>query len=513
VDEDKDKLPIVLLLIKSVNKQALSKPLIGLFDSGSSNTYIKRSALPRGCTPTRIPTMKFATLAGNMESSLKVTLDYLSFPEFFKQRFLTEIEAYVFDAPCRYDVIVGRDVLKEIGVELNFKNQSIIWDDCIVAMRVYPRSESNEQVAEPSPAEMLFLDHLEYDIEQCDCGCDETVCSDSGSEMSEVEVNLLNDECLHSDQGNDQAEVMEEENAATLGYKSKTILPSKYEGASVQEVVRKCTHLSQKQQNELAEVLEKYKALFTPKLGRYPHEKIHLELREDAIPHQSKAYTVPKRHEEVFKEELNRLVKIGVLERTGRSEWIAGTFVIPKKDGRVRWISDFRALNAALKRKVYPLPVIGDILKRRTKYQYLTKIDLSLCYYTYELDDESSDLCTIATPFGLYKYKRLAMGISQAPDVAQQIIEEVLDGIEDTEKYIDDIATFGQDWSSHLKTIDTILSRLLENGYTVNPLKCEWGIKESDFLGHWFTPDGVKPWTKKVEAIVAMKEPTNVTEL
>jgi hypothetical protein len=36
---------------------------------------------------------------------------------------------------------------------------------------------------------------------------------------------------------------------------------------------------------------------------------------------------------------------IEVLEKCGASEWGAGSFIIPKKDGRVRWVSDFRQLN------------------------------------------------------------------------------------------------------------------------------------------------------------------------
>ena len=60
----------------------------------------------------------------------------------------------------------------------------------------------------------------------------------------------------------------------------------------------------------------------------------------------------------MFKEELNHLISIGIIEKARRSEWIAGTFIVPKKDGQVWWITDFQGLNKSLKRKVYPLQKI-----------------------------------------------------------------------------------------------------------------------------------------------------------
>ena len=134
-------------------------------------------------------------------------------------------------------------------------------------------------------------------------------------------------------------------------------------------------------------------------------------------------------------------------------------------------------------------------------------------YYTFEFDDESAELCTINTPYGLYRYKRLPMGVSQAPDIAQEITERVLDGIEDVEKYIDDIALFSNDWKSHVQPLDTVFKRLEEKGFSINPLKCEFGVKESDFLGHWLTPTGIKPLRKKIQGILDMKEPTNLPQL
>ena len=148
-----------------------------------------------------------------------------------------------------------------------------------------------------------------------------------------------------------------------------------------------------------------------------------------------------------------------------------------------------------------------------TGYQYMSKIDISMQYYTFELDKESHNLCTIVTPFGLYRYTRLPMGVSESPDNAQEFMENLLqDLLEEIVVYIDDILVTNHSWSSYLHLLNMVLACLEDVGFLVKPLKCKRAVKEMDFLVHWMTPTGIKRWKKKVDAILRMEQPTNQTQ-
>ena len=135
-------------------------------------------------------------------------------------------------------------------------------------------------------------------------------------------------------------------------------------------------------------------------------------------------------------------------------------------------------------------------------------------YYTFELDEESSKLCVIMTPFGMFRRTRIPMGLKPSADWAQATMNQIFDDIgESVEVYIDDILTFDNCFETHLQTVAEILRRLEANGVTVNPSKCEWAVNEAEWMGYHLTPNGYKPSAAKIQAVLKLSEPRNPKQL
>ncbi len=128
--------------------------------------------------------------------------------------------------------------------------------------------------------------------------------------------------------------------------------------------------------------------------------------------------------------EVDRLVKLEVLELQPASEWASPSFIMPKKNRTVCFLNDFWEVNKRLIRKPFPIPKISTVLQELEGFTFATALDLNMGYYTIRLDPNASRICTVIFPWRKYSYKRLPMGIAGSPDIFQSKMSELMEDLE-----------------------------------------------------------------------------------
>ena len=205
------------------------------------------------------------------------------------------------------------------------------------------------------------------------------------------------------------------------------ILDANYEKANLPAIVRdNCPHLNPVEQGNLLGLLEEFEDLFDGTLGDWDTKPVSFEVKEGIKPYHGRAFPIPQVHKETILKEVKRLVKLGVLEWQPSSEWASPSFIQPKKNGTVRFLTDFREVNKRLVRKPFPIPKISTVLQEVEGFTYATSLDLNMGYYTIRLDPDASRICTIIFPWGKYSYKRLPMGVAGSPDIFQSKMSELM---------------------------------------------------------------------------------------
>ena len=431
-----------------------------LLDTGTSSSLILKNIVKK-LKLKNVPQTKWITKGGTFttDSECKIRFKLPQFSETKEINWQCYVDSS--NANARYDMILGRDFLQETGMILNWNDLTMTWDEATIVMPEYGTITNRNE------ANAMYLDLAE---------------SMAVKESSE---------------------------------RTERILEARYEKADLNKLVNDCDHLTNNQKEKLYKLLRKYEYLFDGTLGDWRAKPVDFQLKEGATPYHAKAFPVPKSLEEATKKEIERLCKLNVLEKIGaESEWAAPTFIKPKKNGSVRFLSDFRELNKRIRRKPFPLPKIQDLLQKLEGFTYATSLDLNMGYYTIRLTPNAQELCTIIMPWGKYRYKRLPMGVANSPDIFQDQMSDLMAGLEFVRCYLDDILCLTKDtYENHLEQLEKVLVRLASANLKVNIEKSFFAKTELEYLGFWITREGIRPVSKKVEAIRAIAPPKTRKQL
>lgn len=466
----KNPKPEVIVRMKPKDKDVLphDRTIRALLDSGSDGTIIIQKYAGKRFAKKRYKSVPqvWNTRGGAYSTSQKADISFI-LPEFATQR---TINAKVFvdtttdPKDVDYDMIIGGDLMRELGIDVCYSSLTVRWDEFEVPMK-----EANA---------------------------------------------LSNKKTLH----NTYMEALEPKSTAEATKRVVKILDARYEKANLDSVVEEATYLTPKQRSKLLILLKDFEDLFDGTLGKWDTAPVDFELLPDAKPYHGKAFPVPRIHHKTLKKELDRLCGIKAIRKIPDNddsrEWAAPTFIIPKKNGTVRFVSDFRKLNKWIKRSPYPIPVIRDIMLQLEGFTYATSLDLNMGYYTLRLTPNASRLCTIITPFGKYEYLALPMGVSVSPDIFQHRMSSLMDGLTFVRTYLDDLLTITKgSFDDHLQKLHIVLERLRNAGLKINAEKSFFARSELEYLGYWVTREGIQPMPKKVKAILNIESPTNRKQL
>jgi hypothetical protein len=117
------------------------------------------------------------------------------------------------------------------------------------------------------------------------------------------------------------------------------------------------------------------------------------------------------------------------------------------------------------------------------------------------------------SPFGLFEYKVMSFGLTNAPSVFMAAMNDVLQGLSFVSVYLDDILIFSKTPEEYTSHVETVLKRFKEHGFFLKLSKCDFFQTSITNLGHLINTDGILPDPKKLSAVKDWPTPKSILDV
>lgn len=238
-----------------------------------------------------------------------------------------------------------------------------------------------------------------------------------------------------------------------------------------------------------------------------------LRLKSDQ-PVYVKNYRLPQTQKEEINNQVSKLLSNNLIEPSV-SSFNSPLILVPKKsqNGQRKWrmCVDYRLLNKNLIADKFPLPRIDDILDNLGKAKHFSVLDLYSGFHQIPLAKESREMTAFSTEKGAFQWKVLPFGLNVAPNSFSRMMQLAFSGLPPHAMfiYMDDIIVIGSSIKNHLENLKIVFNTCRKCNLKINPEKCEFFRPEVHFLGHVCTEKGIKPDSKKLEAIDKYPKPVD----
>ena len=270
------------------------------------------------------------------------------------------------------------------------------------------------------------------------------------------------------------------------------------------------------QKKKLESLFKKHASVFTKDendLG-YTETVKHKIPTIDQVPVAQPYRRIPPNQFQEAKDHIRKLLDNGIIQES-HSPYAAPIVLVRKKDGSLRLCVDYRRLNAKTVRDQFPLPRIEESIDAIGNAKWFSTMDLASGLNQVAMDEEDRHKTAFTTPFGIFEYNRMPMGMTNSPATFQRLMQTCLNDyiFQILLVYLDDIIVYSNTFDEHIERLDRVFTRLREHGLKLKPEKCKFLQHKVTYVGHQISSDGITTDPEKTRAVSEWKSPTTVKEL
>ena len=275
---------------------------------------------------------------------------------------------------------------------------------------------------------------------------------------------------------------------------------------------------SRLENNLIGSLVKEYEDIFQPIPAGVPpvREMAHtIPLEEGHKPSFRPIYRLSPLEIEEAKRKITEYIHKGWIEASS-SPYGSPILFVKKKDGGLRMVIDYRALNKLTTKNRYPLPRIDDLFDQLAGSRVFSSLNLAQGYHQIRILEEDVPKTAFRVHFGHYQFKVLSFGLTNAPATFQGVMNRIFQ--QHLEKfvlvYLDDILVFSKTQEEHLEHLRKAFEILRENNKLFAQLtKCRFAKSELEYLGHVVGKDGIKVDPRKIETVTTWARPNDVSQL
>ena len=191
-------------------------------------------------------------------------------------------------------------------------------------------------------------------------------------------------------------------------------------------------------------------------------------------------------------------------------------FFIRKKDGSLRLVQDYQALNAITVKNKYPLPLISELINKLQGAKYFTKLDVHWGFNNICMKEGDEWKAAFWTNHRLHEPLVMFFGLTNSPATFQTIMDGIFEELITRGVivvYSDDILIFTKTLEEHWKVICKVVALLQLHNLSLKLDKCKFKKTSVEYLGVVISQDSIMMDPAKVARVSKWPTPTTKKEV